>query len=243
MAIKFLQAVNATLKRVRVIQGDDGELATSTVFSTATGLIATGAFEDSGRQLQIDLMIQVWNEAIHEVYNLGIFASGVSTATISLQADTREYAVPGDFERFAGNDRDERVMRGATTGLIIREYPGGYARMLADQPVASDYKGQPEHWARSPESGNIRFDRDPTTGEQDDLYNFLYHKRISRTSTMATDTMPFSDTVADALVPVVAEGWKAVMQDKFSSNVFRASLARSLQTLTASSPRVRYGKR
>ena len=61
MAITFLAAINASLKRVRVIQGDAGELATSTVTSTATGLTATGAFVDSGRQVQIDLMIMMWN--------------------------------------------------------------------------------------------------------------------------------------------------------------------------------------
>ena len=58
-----MQAINATLKRTRVIQGDAGELATSTVTSTATGLVATGAFTDSGRQVQIDLAIQLWQEA------------------------------------------------------------------------------------------------------------------------------------------------------------------------------------
>ena len=73
MAVTFLQAVNETLKRVRVIQGDAGELVTSTIASTATGAVATGAFTDSGRQTEIDLAIQLWQEGLHEIYAMGLF--------------------------------------------------------------------------------------------------------------------------------------------------------------------------
>ena len=133
--------MNASLKRVRVIQGDAGELTTSTVTSTATGLIATGAFEDSGRQVQIDLMIQLWQEAQHVVYSLGMYASGVSTATIALVADTNSYALPSDFERMAGNDRDERVWRGVTNGLIVRESRAQCGRRVHHQVGRGDLFG------------------------------------------------------------------------------------------------------
>ena len=68
MAILFIQAMNAALKRVRVIQGDAGDLVTSTVGSTATGAIATDAFTDSGRQVQIDLMIQLWQAGRRRIH-------------------------------------------------------------------------------------------------------------------------------------------------------------------------------
>jgi hypothetical protein len=243
MPIVFLQAVNSTLRRVRVIQGDAGELATSTVTSTATGAVATDAFTDSGRQTQIDLVIQVWQEAQHVLYDLGLLGDEGASATIVLASGEREYTLPSDFERMAGKSRDERVWRGATNGLLLTEYPGGYAKMLRDQPVASDYIGDPGHWALSPvDRTKVRLDREAATGATD-TYNFLYEKRLSLTATMATETLPFSDTVADALVPVVAEGWNRIHKKEFDSGLFRTSVGRAARTMTQNQPRVRYGFR
>ena len=246
MAVVFLQLVNASLKRVRVIQGDAGELvtSTSTVTSTATGgTIRKEPFEDSGRQVQIDLMLQMWQEAIDEVYVMGLFASGAATVTIALVDGTREYAMPDDFEAFAGEHYRDRVFRGATTNLIVEEYEGGYARMLRDQPVASDYRGDPNHWAISPVTGNIRLDREPTSEQDGAIYNALYEKTILFDDTSATELMPFSDTVANALVPVTAEGWNRVMKKEFDGGLFRVSLARALKRVRRNQPEAVYGKR
>ncbi len=244
MAIVFLQAVNASLKRVRVIQGDAGELATSTVTTTATGAVATDAFVDSGRQTQIDLMIQVWQEAQNQLFSLGLLPNEAATATMILVTAQREYPMPTDFERFAGKSREERVFRGATTHLILTEYSGGYARMLRDQPNATDYTGDPQHWAISPVDGTqVRIDREPTADQNGDTYNIIYEKRLSLTATMATETLPFSDTVADALVPVVAEGWNRVMKKEFDSGLFRSSVSLAARTVTRNQSRVRYGFR
>ena len=243
MAVLYLQFINAVAKRTRVIQGDAGELATSTVTSTATGLVATGAFTDSGRQTEIDLMLQVSNEAFHEVFGLGLFPNEAASATIALVDGQREYEMPSDFERFAGRNYHDRVFRGATTGLLISEYRGGYARMLRDQPIATDYTGLPDHWALSPVNGSVRFDREPTSEEDGWTYNVLYEKRLSYTSTMATESLPFSDTVADALVPVVAEGWNAAFKNEFNTGLFQTSIARAVDHLTRSQRKARYGKR
>lgn len=244
MAIVFLQFVNSVLKRTRTIQGDAGELATSTVTSTATGLVATGPFTDSGRQVQIDLAIQVSQEAMHELFSLDLLPDEAATATMILVDGTREYSMPFDFERIAGKSRDVRVFRGATTNLILTEYPGGYAKMLRDQPNATDFAGDPQHWAISPVDGTkIRIDREPTSAQDGDTYNIIYEKRLALTATMATETLPFSDTVADALVPVVAEGHNRIMKKEFDSGLFRTSVARAARTVTRNQPRVRYGFR
>ena len=244
MPIVFLQAVNATLKRTRTIQGDAGELATSTVTTTATGLVATEAFTDSGRQVQIDLVLQLWQESIHEIFGMGLLPDSASTATIALVAGQREYSMPADFERFAGETFEQRVFRGATTGLLFREYKGGYAQMLRDQPVATDYIGTPNSYAISPRDGTlVRFDREPTTAEDGDTYNVLYSKRLSLTSTMATELLPFSDTVADAVVPVVAEAHNRIMRNEFDSGLFVASLSRAVGHVRRTQPNRRYGRR
>ena len=243
MAVVFLQVVNETLKRTRIIQGDAGELATSTVTSTATGLVATEAFTDSGRQLEIDLAIQLWQEAEHEVYGLGLFPKEAATATIVLVANQREYAMPDDFERIAGESRESRVFRSATSVLIAKEYRGGYAKMLADQPTASDWQGEFDSWAISPVTGEIRVGREPTSAQDGETWNVLYEKRLSLTSTMATETLPFSDTVAASLVPVVAEAHNRIMKKEFDSDLFKSSIVRALEYMTQNQPRSRYGKR
>ena len=242
MAVTFLQAMNASLKRVGVIQGDAGELGTSTVASTATGLIATGAFTDSGRQVQIDLMIQVWNETQHILYDMALLSPEAATATLTLASGVREYDMPDDFERFAGENKSERVFRAATTVWNLTEYPGGYAAMLRDQNVASDWIGQPLHYAISPSvRGRVRIDREPeTTG---DTYNALYEKRLALTSTMATETLIFSDTVADALVPVTAEAWKAIKKKEFNQTTFESNLARAAGQVRQTQRRRRGGFR
>lgn len=243
MAITLLQFANAVLKRVGEIAGDSEELATSTVTSTATGLVATEAFTDSRRQHKIDVVLQITNEAIQEVFQQGSFGREMATATLVLSDGTREYDLPDDFERMGGANRTARVMRGATTSLLIREYPGGYEQMLADQPVASDYRGDPAFWAISPTQSKIRVDATPTADQDGRTYNFMYHKRIDLSSTMATVALPFSNSVADALVPVVSESYQRVFKKEFDAGFFVSAINRSLLFLSQNERRERYGIR
>ena len=186
-------------------------------------------------------MLQCWNEAIHECFSLGFLPKEGATATISLTTGTREYALPSDFERMGGVHYADRVMRGATTGLLIYEYPGGYSRMLADQPIASDYTGDPMHWAFSPVDDVIRMDREATADQNLDTYNFLYEKRINLTSTMATTSLPMSDTAVDSLVPVVAEMWDRVFKKEYDDGFMRRAMSRALGYQGRSQPRSRWG--
>lgn len=244
MAVTFLQAMNASLKRVGVIQGDAGELGTSTVASTATGAIATGAFTDSGRQVQIDLMIQVWNETQHILYDMALLSPEAASATLVLAEGVREYDMPDDFERFAGENNSERVFRAATTVWWLTEYAGGYAAMLRDQNVATDWIGQPSHYAISPSvRGRVRIDREPDSTVAGRTYNALYEKRLALTSTMATEALIFSDTVADALVPVTAEAWKAIKKKEFNQTTFESNLARAAGQVRQTQRRRRGGFR
>jgi hypothetical protein len=243
MAIYFVDAVNAVLKRVGEIAGDSEELATSTVTSTATGLVATDAFVDSRRQHKIDIVIQLWNEAAHEVFRMGVYAQETASATLTTVDGVREYDLPSDFERMAGRDTRTRVMRGATTGTILFEYAGGYEQMLADQPLATQYAGDASRWAISPVQSKIRLDAVPTSNTASQTFNYLYHKRVSLSSTMATSTMPFSDSVADSLVPVVVESYERIMKKEFEPGFYQSAINRALEFLTQNERRDRYGVR
>ena len=237
MALVFLDAVNETLKRVGTIQGDAGELV--------TGTGTDDEFTDSARQRDIDLAIQIWQETLHELLSLGLFANEASTATIILVAGQREYTLATDkvFERFAGQTEDTRVLRGATTGLIVRSYPGGYDQMLVDQPVATDYIGDPNRYAMSPVTGDIRLDREPNAEIAGNTYNALIETVQALTSTMATETFLWTDTVTNALVPVVAETWTRTMKKEFDAEQFRRSLTRAASHARKNQRRTRWGIR
>lgn len=239
MAIVFLDAMNETLTRVGALQGDAGLLTTSTVTSTATGAVEIEAFEKSSIQRQIDVGVQLWREGIHELYSNGLFAKEAASATFTFASDTREYVLPDDFEQIAGDG----YIRGATTGIVLTPYPGGYDKMLADQARASDWVGDPMHFAFSPATDSIRFDRTFATKQAGNTYHMLYEKTINFTSTMATSELPFSDTVAYDMVPVVAEWMKRWFKQEFDSQSFRASLARSVKVASKEQPKRRYGRR
>lgn len=241
MAFTVLDVVNKSLKRVGIITGESGELTTSTQ-STATGLDPS-PFVDSERQHYIDVMLQTWQEAVHEIYFGGMLPLEVSTATLTLASGEREYDLPTDFDRMAGDSYYARALRGVTNGVILFQYPGGYAQMLADQPVATDWVGDPQAWALSPNGDKIRLDRDGPTGtDNTDTYNFLYEKRVAFTSTMATESLPFSDSVADSMVPVVAEFWGRALNNEFDAAMFTTSISRAIGVARRTQPQSHYGR-
>lgn len=246
MALFFLDAVNATLKRSRVIQGDIQNLTTSTAsVSTATGLvIADTAFTRSSIQSQIDIMLQCWNDGIREVYSLGMFTPEVSTATFILVTAQREYSLPTDFEQMAGRKYETRVIRMATRFYEFTEYVGGYDKLMADQPgFASIWQGIPIWWALSPANSTIRLDREPTSLENGFTCNYLYNKRMNRSSTMATETMPFSDTTTEALYPAITQHWERVFKKEYDEQEFRKNISQGLEFMTFTQARQRYGPR
>jgi len=241
MAIRYFEAVNDCMKRVGLIVGDVGEIG------TGTGATASEIFyADSEIQHGVDMMIQMWQEVTNEVFSLSLAPRLVSTATIDLVTAQREYALPGDFERVAGWDRNEQVLRAATSISVLPEYPGGYLQMLADQPNATDYTGEPNFYAISPSNAAttmLRVDREPTSNENGWYYFLPYERTISLTATQAADTMPYSDTVTRALVPVVSEVFERHRKKEFDQNVFRSSLVRALTMVQTHPPKRRYGVR
>ena len=226
MAKTFLVAVNDTLRRVGVIAGDSSALTT---------------FTDSKRQRSIDIVGQVWNEAVHELYDMGSLQGEVAPGSITLVTDTDEYAVETDFEQMAGETYLTRALV-KTDGRRLFEYPGGYRQMFLDQPDRDDYTGVASLWAFNTANNTIRLDKRPTSDENGDVFNYLYDKRLNLSAT--TDTMPFSDTVTEALQGVVAEIYRIDMhgeqRDPISAN---AGFKRAASLITQKKPRRRYGRR
>lgn len=222
----LLQAVNSTLKRARIIQGDAGELT---------------SFTDSQRQNDIDLVIQLWNEIIHQMYGDGLFAIGTDEDTITLVDDTNntartEYSLASDFEEFAMN-----VMTDQTNGRIMTPYPGGYSQMFSDQINPTNFTGIPLHYTINPSTGDLRLSAHPQTGDAGGIYTYVYKKRLSFTA--ETCIFPFSDTVVDSLVPAVVWLYRRDKQLDFDQREFNKAYNRAVSIISPFPNKKTYGRR
>lgn len=211
MAYELLDAVNATLKRVKIISGVNGQLTSLT---------------DSPRQTYIDTVVQVINESIHELYSTSELPLPIEseTANITLVQGQREYTLPADLEaiRFPLLD--------TAHGQYVYEYPGGYEQMRREQPQPGNWTGIPYFATINPTNGLLRFERSADSGAAGRIYELVYDKRINLVN--ATDTFPFSDTVVDSLIPAWGELWKREQRNSFDQVLFDKHFGRASRYLS-----------
>lgn len=233
MAYTALQAVNALFKRTGVVAGDAGAIT---------------SFTDTTKQREIDVALQAWNEVIDEAYSSGQFKGEVDEGSITLVDDSgntarTEYSLASDFEKFVeAPGYNSPVLVNAAKGYRLFEYPGGYPKMFADQADPTDYTGQPNYFVINPDSGSLRPDTHPESGEEGDVYKYLYEKRLNISST--TDTFPFSDDAVDAMLSPVAELWRVIInREAREGNYARAAFVRGLKVMQQGQVRRFYGRR
>ena len=224
MAYTFLQAVNLTMKRAKLIEGSAGDLT---------------AFTGNTLQHDVDVMIQVWNEVIRELLRAGTFAKETAQGTLTLVTDTSSYSFSSlsitDFERMVGNPVD------TTNDQELTPYPGGWIALRVDRKDRADYPGLPLRWTINTTNGNLEIDTQPSSAEAGRAYVFLYEKRINLSAT--TDTFPFSDSVVDALVSSVTQVFLRYRQKGWDEALFRAGMANAAHLLRQSPVPDCYGLR
>jgi hypothetical protein len=181
---------------------------------------------DSGLQIFIDSAIQSWNEYIDELYRSATmpFPSELKEATITLQANIREYDLESDLVQLRYPFIDE------TNGREIKEFPGGYIALVNSQLTPSNYTGLPLYGAISPEDDKIYLDRIPQAQENGLMYKYRYDKDLELSN--ANDPFPFTDAVFRASVPAVAEYWSRDRRNKFDKAVFKNALGRASELLS-----------
>lgn len=221
MAKTLLNCVNEVLKRTSIIAGDAGLLTTLT---------------DSARQVPIDQTIQVINEGIDELYSVSEVSlpNGQAESAIVLTTGDRSYALA------AGVVQLRWPMIDKTNNQTLVEYPGGYnAMLLAD--TAQDDTGLPHYAAISPVTGSIFLDRAPTSNENGRIYTYQYDKDTELDS--AADTVPFSNAVFRAMVPVWVQLLKREMRGEFDQALYSVNLGRASRLLTQKQMRSSYSPR
>lgn len=215
--MNLLQATNRVLKRARLIQGETGELSSLT---------------SSQFQNDVDIVIDAWNETIRYVYGHDdiskSFPYDTAEGTITLVAGTREYSLASDFEIMS-----YEILTDRTNGYQIFKYPGGYKALLGYQNIPSQFTGRPHYWCINPVNGNLRFDNEPTSSEAGEIYTYLYQKRLVFDD--ATDDFPFSDSVAEELIPAVLNIWRRDAKVReFDVDAFNIAVSQAVQKLSNS---------
>lgn len=219
MAKTLLNGVNEVLKKAQIV------LSTNPLTSLT----------NSGKQIFIDQTVQVWNEAVDQLYSLAQIPKPKQTkeGQITL-TQRRDYRIPSDLVRIHWPLRDE------INGQFIYEYPGGYMEMRKRQSMPANWTGTPQYAAITPD-GELYLDREPSSDDTTDRqYKYLYDKDLELSS--ATDTMPFTDNVFRAMVPVVTELFRYNQENRLSSGIQKVSFGRALRELDMQPRQVAYKK-
>lgn len=221
MAKTLLDGVNEILKRVSVIAGDSGELATLT---------------DSARQVAVDVAVQVINEGIDSLYSASNVPKplGQAESTLTLATSDRSYALPADMVRLRWPMVDK------TNTQFIEQYPGGYNAILLGDPEQDD-TGLPHYGAISPVSGEMYLDRAPNAEDNGKIYTFQYEKDLALVA--ATDAMPFKDAVFRSMVPAWVQMWKRERRNEFDGDLFKIAIGQAATLMTQIEPRDSYSPR
>lgn len=225
MAYTLLQAINLVLKRVGTVAGD------STAITSLT---------DQQKQRDIDVCIEVWNEAVRTIYDYADLKGTEAQTSITLVTSQREYDWAADFEKMAGESPEQQVFICQSNNLQIVPYPGGYQAMFQAQPNPNFWNGLPYHWADNQVTGKIRLDYTPTASENGLIYTYNYIKRLNLSS--ASDTFPFSDSVVDHLVAPVSEVYRLQVKENLRQPVYAAQgFSIALRFALRRNPRRQYG--
>ena len=221
MAKTLLETLNAVLKRVKIIAGDNPEL---------TGLT------DSTRQHDIDLALQVISEGVDDLYNATsmAFPNVQSESTITLATGTRSYPLAADLVRLRWPLIDK------ANNQFIHEFPGGYNAILLVDPELDD-AGLSHFAAISPVDGELFLRREPTAADNGNVYTYQYDKDFALNA--ASDVMPFNDAVWRAMIPVFAEFWRLHRHGEFRDAYLRLSRGRAAQLLTQQLQRTTWSPR
>jgi hypothetical protein len=214
LSTTLLTAVNDILKRASIIAGDSSALTSLT---------------DAARQVDIDISVQVINEA-----NIALYAdakrtppSGQSSSTITLVTNTRNYTLASDIVRLHNTDGILAVDK--TNTQFIYEYDGGYDRLLQDIDPEVDDTGTPLYGVIRPTDGALYVYPTPDSTVNGNVYTYQYDKSLIMST--YTDTFPFSDDCYSMMRPCYFQLWKRQRRNEFDGDLFKAAIGTAAKLL------------
>ncbi len=214
----LLQGVNAVGKRARFLDN-------ATELSSLT---------DTPKQLYIDQSIQVWNEAIVDLFDAVPESKPeeLATANLTLVTSDRDYALASDVVKLIWPLHD------TTNGRFIYEWRDGYVNLEQMQLNPASQNGLPLYAAIRPTDGELYLDRIPSADENGLVYVYYYDKDILMS--VAADTFPFNDTVYNMLIPAVSEKLKLEKDNKIVGELWQKQMGLAARHLSQMQRRDRW---
>lgn len=218
MAKTLLNAVNQILQKVGSTVDDVSSLT------------------DTGRKRDINLAVQVWNEATDLVYAAAKapVPKEQAESTITLVASQRDYTLASDLVQLRWPLIDK------TNAQYIHKHGGDYNDILVEDPEQDD-DGLAISAVISPVDSKLYLSKLPTATEAGRVYTYQYDKDLELTA--AADEVPFSNAVFRAMVNVSAQLWKAEKNNVFNEVFFKTSIGHAARLLTQAQPREDYSPR
>lgn len=222
MSKTLLDAVNETLKRVRII--DTGN----------TGILSS--LTNSSIQHNIDVAIQIINEGIDELYsaNSKSMPGQSAESTITLSTGTREYSLAADLITL------KWPMVDRTNTQYLFEWDGSYEDFLALDPQQNQ-TGLPIWGMISPITSKIRVDRQCDSASNGRIYTYEYEKNTVLVN--AADAIPFNDACFRAMVPAWVQLYKREERNEFDQALFQKAIGRASRFVSEEKPKDNYSPR
>ena len=207
---------------------------------------ALAALTSNNQQLDVESVISAWNETLDDLTAPNDFPDLVTEATLTLVTSQRNYDVPSDFAKLAGDDAwpdGQAVFLDETNGRFLKPYPGGFDQMRKDQEIPANYTGLPEFYVIRPTDGDFYLDSSPTAAENGNAYKYLYIPTLHYTNADAATNFPFQDEVTYRLYPAVAQRYRKLAKGTqfFDAGDYQRSLGSAAGMLRQVPHRTSYG--
>jgi len=221
VAKTLLNATNDMFKMAGLISGDADALTTLT---------------DSARQKDIDWCGIALNQVIDELYTSASISNDSQQAedTITLATNTRNYTLHTNLVRLHWPLIDK------THTQFIFEFAPGYDELLKLDPEVND-TGLPFLGCIRPTDGALYVFPTPTSAYNGYVYTYQYDKDLALS--VASDTVPFNDTIYRAVIAAAFQVWKRERRDQFDAQLFKAHFGRAARLLSSRAPDEDYSPR
>jgi hypothetical protein len=218
----LLDAVNETLKRVRVID------------TANTGLLAS--LTSSSVQHNIDVAVQVINEGIDELYTaIGKSMPGQSAeSTIVTSTGAREYTLAANLVTI------KWPMIDRVNTQYLWQWEDTYEDLLGLDPQQNQ-TGLPIWGMISPITSKLRVDRACDTASNGHTY--FYEYEVNTALVNAADAIPFNDACFRSMVPAWVQLYKREERNEFDQPLFQQAIGRASRFLSEEKPRDNYSSR
>lgn len=225
----FIGGVNRLLRINSVIKGDDDNITT---------------FSDTQHAADIELAIIAIQDELLDLVSDRLLSYEKSSATISLVAGTRAYALDPTFIRFYGANPS---FYDATNNTRIYEFKGGEDRLRDTDYNYKTTNGTPVFWYwEDATTKQVAFYQIPDSNFDGRSLSYDFEKSVLVTN--STDTLPFvTNEEAYSFISCAARRFRFMLTDQATGELtqdptYSNAKARLAQFLRATNPPTRYGR-